>query len=104
MKANAEQTKNQTAVQTSQESAWKHVTSFAVMIVLTAIAFAAVATNLVPSHLLVPLLLTLAAVQVVVQLYTFMHLNQKGSGFPVAFMASGIFIGVISAVALMILV
>jgi cytochrome c oxidase subunit IV len=80
-----------------QESVGKHLLSFAVMIVLTAIAFAAVGLKIIPNHLVIPVLLVMAAIQVFLQLFTFMHLDQKGSLFPIIFIFAGIFVAIVSA-------
>lgn len=80
------------------ESAKKHIFSFALMILLTAAAFYLVAADVVPNNWIVPLILVFAAIQVFLQLFTFMHLDQKGTAFYTIFMVVGIFIAVISAV------
>lgn len=54
----------------------KQVTQFAIMILLTFIAFAAVIADFAPNFIK-PLILLLAGVQVVQQLYAFMHLEEK---------------------------
>lgn len=79
-----------------QESVGKHLLSFAVMIILTAIAFAAVGLK-IPTHLVIPVLLVMAAIQVFLQLFTFMHLDQKGNLFPIIFIFAGIFVAIVSA-------
>jgi cytochrome c oxidase subunit IV len=80
------------------ERVTKHLISFAVMIVLTAAAFYLVATDVAPEHLVLPVLLILGALQVFLQLFTFMHLDQKGTAFYRIFIVAGIFFAVISAV------
>ncbi|WP_124726534.1 cytochrome C oxidase subunit IV family protein [Staphylospora marina] len=85
------------------ETATKHVISFVVMIVLTAAAFYLVATDVVAEHLVLPLMLILAAIQVLLQLFVFMHLDRKGSGFITAFMVLGIVIAVVSAVGIILM-
>mgnify|MGYP001949461856 CR=1 FL=1 len=81
----------------------RYVIAFAVMVVLTVIAFYLVATNVVTVQLLVPILLILATVQVILQLYFFMHLDQKGSGFPILFMFTGAIAAVVSAVGIILM-
>lgn len=71
------------------------VTSFAIMIFLTLIAFTTVAAGFSP-YLIVPIILLLAAVQVVLQLYHFMHLSNKGHGTVAFFMFSGMFVAFIT--------
>ena len=68
------------------------------MIVLTAAAFYLVATEVVPEHLILPFLLVLGAIQVFLQLFTFMHLDQKGTAFYRVFIAAGLFFAVVCAV------
>lgn len=52
------------------------VTTFAIMIFLTLIAFTTVAADF-SVYYIVPLILLLAAIQVVLQLYYFMHMSEK---------------------------
>ena len=56
----------------------KQVINFAIMIFFTFIAFAVVATDF-SKYLIMPFVLLLAGVQVVLQLYSFMHLEDKNS-------------------------
>lgn len=76
----------------------KHIISFAVMIVLTAAAFYLVAAEVVPEHLILPFLLVLGAIQVFLQLFTFMHLDQKGTVFYRIFIAAGLFFATLCVV------
>jgi cytochrome c oxidase subunit 4 len=85
------------------ESAMKHLISFALMIVLTAAAFWLVATHTVPQHLILPLILLFAVIQVLLQLFTFMHLDQKGSAHYTLFIVVGILIAVISALGIILM-
>lgn len=87
-------------VAAKQPSAGKHVLSFAVMILLTAAAFYLIAVDVMPKMWIVPLLLFFATIQVILQLFTFMHLSEKGSLFYIIFMISGLFIAIISAIGL----
>lgn len=84
-------------------SVTKHILSFVVMIVLTAIAFYLVANDVMSIQLLIPILIGLAAIQVVLQLYIFMHLDQKGQTFPIFFMVVGIAIAVISVLGILLM-
>lgn len=82
----------------------KHIVSFLFMIGFTAVAFYVVATkNVVPEQWIVPTILILAVIQVLLQLFHFMHLDQKGSAFYTFFMTAGIFIAVISAVGIILM-
>ncbi|AQQ53824.1 cytochrome c oxidase subunit IVB [Planococcus lenghuensis] len=67
------------------------VATFALMIFLTLIAFTAVVADF-SAYYVVPLILLLAAVQVVLQLYYFMHGKEKGHGTPLFFMYGGMLI------------
>nr|WP_237446698.1 cytochrome C oxidase subunit IV family protein [Shimazuella alba] len=73
------------------------------MIAFTAAAFYIVVSDVVPSGWVIPLLLVFAAIQVFLQLFTFMHLDQKGTAFYTFFMIAGIFIAVISAVGILLM-
>jgi cytochrome c oxidase subunit IV len=85
------------------ESATKHLISFALMIVLTIAAFWLVATHTVPEHLILPLILLFAVIQVFLQLFTFMHLDQKGSAHYTLFIMLGIVIAVVSAIGIILM-
>jgi cytochrome c oxidase subunit IV len=80
------------------ESAKKHIFSFALMILFTCAAFYLVMQEVVPGRWLLPILLVLAALQVGLQLFTFMHLDQKGSAYYTIFILMGLWIAVISAI------
>lgn len=81
----------------------KHIGSFVVMILLTAIAFYLVANEMLSVQLLIPVIIGLATLQVILQLFIFMHLDQKGSAFPILFMGAGILIAVVSAVGIILM-
>lgn len=76
----------------------KQVVNFAIMIFLTLIAFAVVLAFGESSQavaLIIPFILVLAGIQVVLQLYSFMHLEDKSThqvGVIEFFMWGGIFI------------
>jgi cytochrome c oxidase subunit IV len=72
------------------------VISFSLMIFLTLIAFAAVATKGFTAWFIVPFILLLAVVQVIFQLYYFMHMNHKGHEAPSLFLYSGLLVGLIT--------
>lgn len=72
-----------------------HLTTFAIMIFLTLISFTAVFAGFSPL-LVVPIILLLAAVQVVLQLYYFMHMSHKGHETASFFLYSGVFVGFIT--------
>src|SRR5690606_4946325 len=58
----------------------KQVINFAIMIFLTFIAFATVVADFAPTFIR-PIILLLAGVQVVLQLYSFMHMDDKNAPF-----------------------
>lgn len=72
----------------------KQVANFAIMILLTFVAFAVVLAGFSPI-LIIPFVLLLAGIQVVLQLYSFMHMEEKDSahmGVIEFFMWGGLFI------------
>jgi cytochrome c oxidase subunit IV len=75
------------------------VVSFALMIFLTLIAFAAVAIKGFSAWFIVPFILLLAVVQVIFQLYYFMHMSHKGHEAPSMFLYSGVLVGAITILA-----
>ncbi|MDQ0972824.1 cytochrome c oxidase subunit IVB [Neobacillus sp. 179-J 1A1 HS] len=75
------------------------VVSFALMIFLTLIAFAAVAIKGFSAWFIVPFILLLAVVQVIFQLYYFMHMSHKGHEAPSMFLYSGALVGAITILA-----
>ncbi|MBE3102876.1 MAG: cytochrome c oxidase subunit IVB [Bacilli bacterium] len=79
------------------------VTTFAIMIFLTLIAFTAVYADFSP-NLVVPMILLLAAVHVVLQLYYFMHMSQKGHETASLFLYTGVILGFIFVFALVTIV
>ncbi|MBY0144614.1 cytochrome c oxidase subunit IVB [Neobacillus niacini] len=83
----------------SAEEMKQQVVSFALMIFLTLIAFAAVAMKGASAWFVVPFILLLAAVQVVFQLYYFMHMKHKGHEAPSMFLYSGLLVGLITILA-----
>lgn len=71
----------------------KHqIISFALMIFLTVMAFISVASDAIPGSFTLPFILILAVLQVIFQLYYFMHLKDKKHEWPSAFMVSGVLI------------
>ncbi|MBS4207751.1 cytochrome c oxidase subunit IVB [Bacillus sp. FJAT-50079] len=68
------------------------VISFAISIFLTLVAFGAVYAGF-DKWFVIPVILLLAAVQVIFQLYYFMHMNQKGHEAPQLFIYGGVIIG-----------
>jgi len=73
--------------------------SFAMMIILTIVAFAAVATDLLNSTFKVLLVLILAGIQFVFQVYVFMHMGQKNHEFPTIAIWTGVVVALLCIVA-----
>ncbi|KYD04382.1 cytochrome c oxidase subunit IVB [Heyndrickxia sporothermodurans] len=76
----------------SAEEMKYQVVSFVLMILLTLIAFGAVAADL-SKWFTIPVILLMAVVQVIFQLYYFMHMSHKGHEAPQLFLFSGAFVG-----------
>ncbi|MEC0373398.1 cytochrome C oxidase subunit IV family protein [Paenibacillus chibensis] len=74
------------------EGPQKHIIVFVLSIVLTAIAFAAVAAGGVNAAFTVLLLLVMAVIQVLVQMGYWMHLKDRGHMMPIIFMLGGFFV------------
>jgi cytochrome c oxidase subunit IV len=83
----------------SAEEMRHQVVSFALMIFLTLIAFAAVAIKGFSAWFIVPFILLLAVVQVIFQLYYFMHMSHKGHEAPSLFLYSGLLVGLVTVLA-----
>lgn len=83
----------------SAEEMKHQVVSFALMIFLTLIAFATVAIKGFSAWFIVPFILLLAIVQVIFQLYYFMHMSHKGHEAPSMFLYSGLLVGLITVLA-----
>ncbi|WP_066066404.1 cytochrome c oxidase subunit IVB [Neobacillus soli] len=75
------------------------VVSFSLMIFLTLVAFAAVAMKGFTAWFTVPFIMLLAVVQVIFQLYYFMHMSHKGHEAPSLFLFSGLFVGLVTVLA-----
>lgn len=74
--------------------------SFGLMAFLTIISFLAVGYGL-PKSFVVPILLLLASVQALFQLYYFMHASEKGHGMVMFFMYSAMFVAFITVLCYM---
>lgn len=71
--------------------------AFVVSVAFTVFAFIAVGTHAVESALgLAMFILLLGFIQVVVQLFYFMHLKERGHHFPLFFITTGIFVAIVS--------
>ena len=93
MTADQHQSENQAVRRRHRvEGPQKHIIVFILSIVLTAIAFAAVAAGEVNTAFTVILLLVMAVIQVFVQMGYWMHLKDKGHMMPILFMIGGFFV------------
>ncbi|WP_066369737.1 cytochrome c oxidase subunit IVB [Neobacillus fumarioli] len=79
----------------SAEEMRYQIVSFALMIFLTLIAFAAVAIKFNPWYT-APFIILLAVVQVIFQVYYFMHMSHKGHEAPSLFLYSGLLVGLLT--------
>ncbi|PIC64408.1 cytochrome B6 [Sporosarcina sp. P13] len=82
----------------AKEAMRSQVAMFSLMIFLTLISFSMVAAHLsdvvgFSKFFVIPTLFLFAAVQVGLQLYYFMHMNEKGHGIPQMFMFTGAVLG-----------
>ncbi|MBT2756146.1 cytochrome c oxidase subunit IVB [Mesobacillus foraminis] len=87
----------------SEEMRYQVIT-FSLMIFLTLIAFAAVGFSDFSSWFIVPFIILLAVVQVIFQLYYFMHMSHKGHEAPQLFLYSGVLVGALTLLAFMTIV
>ncbi len=83
--------------QKHKEEMIQQVISFALMILFTLVAFGMVIFD-VNSYFIIPTLLLLAVVQVVFQLYYFMHLKNKGHDMPMLMIYGGIAVGTLTII------
>ncbi|MGH0596808.1 cytochrome c oxidase subunit IVB [Bacillus mycoides] len=89
----------------SAEEMKHQVVTFSLMIFLTLVAFAAVAYQKTFSPIFsVPFILLLAVIQVIFQLYYFMHMSHKGHEAASFFLYSGLLIGLLTILAFMTIV
>lgn len=84
----------------SKEEMRYQIISFSMMLFLTFIAFGAVGVGF-SGWFTVPLIILLATVQVIFQLYYFMHMSHKGHEAPTLFLFTGLLIGLITVLAFM---
>lgn len=83
----------------SAEEMRYQIVSFTMMIFLTLVAFVAVGVGEFSSWFIIPFILLLAVVQVVFQLYYFMHMSHKGHEAPALFLYSGLLVGLVTILA-----
>jgi cytochrome c oxidase subunit 4 len=82
--------------QRNKEDMRSQFVSFALMIFLTALAFIAVGTETFSKWFVLPFILLLAIIQVIFQLYYFMHMSHKGHGLVSLFLYSGVIVGFVT--------
>ncbi len=75
------------------------VVTFALMIFLTLVAFAAVVLGDLSHWFIVPFILLLAVVQVIFQLYYLMHMSHRGHEAVQLFLYSGVLVGAVTILA-----
>ncbi|UQD51582.1 cytochrome c oxidase subunit IVB [Bacillus methanolicus] len=85
----------------SAEEMREQIISFTLMIFFTLIAFGAVAYGKFSGWFTIPFLILLAVVQVLFQLYYFMHMKEKGHESPTIFLYSGVLVASMTVLALM---
>jgi len=76
--------------QKNKEEMKRQLISFALMIILTLIAFAIVATGVMQKIYVIPVLVILAVIQVAFQFYYFMHMKDKDHGMPATIIYGGV--------------
>lgn len=74
------------------EGPQKHIIGFIFSIILTIIAFAAVAAGDVNRTFLMVLLVTMAILQVIIQMGFWMHMKDRGHMIPIIFIFGGAFV------------
>lgn len=77
--------------------------TFIMMIFFTILAFVAVALNF-SMWFIKPIILLLAFVQVIFQLYYFMHMKHRGTGMVALFLYSGLTVGLLTVLAFLTIV
>lgn len=73
-----------------------HLITFAFSIVFTALAFIAVAYEVIPRSFTLPFILGLGIVQAAFQGLIWMHLNQRGHRFANIFMLGAVFVTILT--------
>ena len=89
--------------QKNAEEMRHQVLTFMMMMMFTLLAFAAVAFDF-SERFIKPLILLLAVVQVIFQLYYFMHMKHRGHGTIAVFLYSGLTVGIVTVLTFVTLV
>ncbi|MBM7552889.1 cytochrome c oxidase subunit IVB [Thalassobacillus pellis] len=79
-----------------KEEMKQQVVTFALMIIFTIAAFALVVSDVIDRYFIIPIILLLALVQVIFQLYYFMHMKNKGHEMPALMIYGGISVAVMT--------
>jgi cytochrome c oxidase subunit 4 len=93
----------------ARQSMRNQIMMFSLMIFLTIMSFSMVMAYQADvigfsKYLIIPTLMLFAAVQVGLQLYYFMHMNEKGHGIPQMFMYTGAIFGFVVVLTLVTIV
>lgn len=83
----------------SAEEMRYQIITFSLMIFLTIVSFVAVGYEGFSGWFTVPFIVLLAVIQVIFQLYYFMHMSHKGHEAPALFLYSGVAIGAVTLLA-----
>lgn len=76
----------------THEGPKNHIIAFGISIILTMLAFAAVANEALSPPFVIFLIVTMAVIQAVVQVAFWMHAKDKGHFMPVLFLSTGAFV------------
>jgi cytochrome c oxidase subunit IV len=87
----------------SPESIRRYLLSFFWMTLFTALAFILVDGQYLIATATIWVIIILAVIQVFLQLFTFMHLDQEEYTIPVLFMAIGSFVAIISVIGIILM-
>ena len=79
----------------SHEGPKVHFITFGISIALTFLAFAAVANDSLSANFVIFLLVTMAMVQAVSQLFVWMHMKDKGHTYAKIFLAGGFLVALL---------
>ncbi|WLR43653.1 cytochrome c oxidase subunit IVB [Bacillus carboniphilus] len=83
----------------SAEEMKHQIITFGLMIFLTLVAFLAAGYEGIGEWFIVPFLILLAVIQVIFQLYYFMHMSHKGHEAPAIFLYSGVVVALVTVLA-----
>ncbi|HLR80324.1 MAG TPA: cytochrome c oxidase subunit IVB [Bacillota bacterium] len=89
--------------QKNKEAMKRNLISFALMIVVTLIAFIVVATGAVEAMFAIPIIVFLAIIQVGFQFYYFMHMKDKGHAMPTVLLYGGVWAALLTLAGLVLI-